>query len=58
MLGLITPPQRYLPQFTVASGYSGFTTASGAIATGVQTGGRRDNQGMEAVDRRLTAAIW
>ncbi len=50
MLGLITPPQALLPQFTGASGYSGFTTAAGAIATGVQTGGRRDNQGMEAVD--------
>jgi hypothetical protein len=50
MLGLITPPQALLPQFSAASGYSGFTTASGAIATGVQTGGRRDNQGMEAVD--------
>jgi hypothetical protein len=50
MLGLITPPQALLPQFSVASGFTGFTTASGAIATGVQTGGRRDNQGMEAVD--------
>jgi len=50
MLGLITPPQALLPQFSAASGYSGFTTASGAIAAGVQTGGRRDNQGMEAVD--------
>lgn len=50
MLGMITPPQALLPQFTGASGYSGFTTAPGAIATGVQTGGRRDNQGMEAVD--------
>ena len=50
MLGMITPPQALLPQFTGASGYSGFTTASGAVATGVQTGGRRDNQGMEAVD--------
>jgi hypothetical protein len=50
MLGMITPPQALLPQFTGASGFSGFTTAAGAIATGVQTGGRRDNQGMEAVD--------
>ncbi len=50
MLGLITPPQALLPQFSGASGYSGFTTAAGAIAAGVQTGGRRDNQGMEAVD--------
>ncbi|GBL27142.1 uncharacterized secreted protein ARB_04696 [Verrucomicrobiota bacterium] len=50
MLGLITPPQALLPQFSAVSGYTGFTTASAAIATGVQTGGRRDNQGMEAVD--------
>lgn len=50
MLGLITPPQALLPQFTVASGFTGFTTSTTAIATGVQTGGRRDNQGMEAVD--------
>ena len=50
MLGLITPPQALLPQFSGASGYTGFTTASAAVGTGVQTGGRRDNQGMEAVD--------
>lgn len=50
MLGLITPPQALIPQFTAVSGYTGFTTAAGAIASGVQTGGRRDNQGMEAVD--------
>ena len=50
MLGLITPPQALLPQFSVASGFTGFTTASAAVGTGVQTGGRRDNQGMEAVD--------
>ncbi|MEY3528986.1 MAG: hypothetical protein RLZ70_54 [Verrucomicrobiota bacterium] len=50
MLGLITPPQALLPQFSAVSGYTGFTTVSGAVATGVQTGGRRDNQGMEAVD--------
>lgn len=50
MLGLITPPQALLPQFTGASGFTGFTTASAAVGTGVQTGGRRDNQGMEAVD--------
>jgi hypothetical protein len=49
MLGLITPPQALIPAFSSAT-YSGFTTASAAIATGVQTGGRRDNQGMEAVD--------
>ncbi len=50
MLGVITPPQALLPQFTSASGFSGFTTSAAAVATGVQTGGRRDNQGMEAVD--------
>jgi hypothetical protein len=44
MLGLITPPQALLPQFSVPT--TGFPTAS----AGVQTGGRRDNQGMEAVD--------
>ena len=49
MLGLITPPQALIPAFSSAT-YSGFTTAAAAIATGVQTGGRRDNQGMEAVD--------
>ncbi len=46
MLGLITPPQALLPKFSNST--TGFTTATGAIA--VQTGGRRDNQGMEAVD--------
>ena len=49
MLGLITPPQALIPAFSSAT-YSGFTTASAAVASGVQTGGRRDNQGMEAVD--------
>lgn len=44
MLGLITPPQALLPRFSVPT--TGFPTAS----AGVQTGGRRDNQGMEAVD--------
>ncbi len=44
MLGIITPPQALLPQFSVPT--TGFPTAS----AGVQTGGRRDNQGMEAVD--------
>ena len=33
MLGMITPPQALLPQFAGGSGYSGFTTAAGAIAT-------------------------
>jgi hypothetical protein len=44
MLGIITPPQALLPQFSVPT--TGYPTAS----AGVQTGGRRDNQGMEAVD--------
>ena len=44
MLGVITPPQALLPQFSVPT--TGYPTAS----AGVQTGGRRDNQGMEAVD--------
>jgi hypothetical protein len=50
MLGVITPVQALIPQFASGSGFSGFTTDAAAIATGVQTGGRRDNQGMEAVD--------
>jgi len=45
MLGLITPPQALLPKFSDAS-IIGFPTASASV----QTGGRRDNQGMEAVD--------
>jgi hypothetical protein len=49
MQGVITPVQALIPKFSNAN-YSGFTTESAAIATGVQTGGRRDNQGMEAVD--------
>lgn len=59
MQGVITPVKALIPEFTVISGYSGFTTLttldSGA-PTGeqtkktFQTGGRRDNQGMEAVD--------
>ena len=44
MLGIIAPPQALLPQFSVPT--TGYPTAS----AGVQTGGRRDNQGMEAVD--------
>lgn len=44
MLGLITPPQAILPSFSVPT--TGFPTASASV----QTGGRRDNQGMEAVD--------
>ena len=49
MQGVITPVQALIPQFS-NSAYTGFTTESLAIATGIQTGGRRDNQGMEAVD--------
>ena len=49
MQGVITPVQALIPQFS-NSAYTGFTTESAAIATGIQTGGRRDNQGMEAVD--------
>lgn len=49
MLGVITPVPALIPQFSNPA-YTGFTTDSAAIATGVQTGGRRDNQGMEAVD--------
>jgi hypothetical protein len=49
MMGVITPVQALIPQFSNPA-YTGFTTDSAAIATGVQTGGRRDNQGMEAVD--------
>ena len=59
MQGVITPVKALIPEFTAISGYSGFTTLttldSGA-PTGeqtkktFQTGGRRDNQGMEAVD--------
>jgi len=49
MLGVITPVPALIPQFSNPA-YTGFTTETAAIATGVQTGGRRDNQGMEAVD--------
>lgn len=49
MLGVITPVAALIPQFSNPA-YTGFTTDAAAIATGVQTGGRRDNQGMEAVD--------
>ena len=49
MQGVITPVQALIPKFSSLT-YTGFTTESAAIATGVQTGGRRDNQGMEAVD--------
>jgi hypothetical protein len=47
MLGLITPPQALLPRYS--SSFPGYTTTTtGAVAA--QNGGRRDNQGMEAVD--------
>ena len=62
LLGVITPVQALIPKFTDASGLTGFTSqmiesgtvvdiskasTNGALS---QTGGRRDNQGMEAVD--------
>jgi hypothetical protein len=50
MQGVITPVQALIPQFLGSSGYTGFTTDPLAITTANQTGGRRDNQGMEAVD--------
>ena len=56
LLGVITPVQALIPQFTQASGLTGFTSQVAGVdiskATDplVQTGGRRDNQGMEAVD--------
>jgi hypothetical protein len=50
MQGVITPVQALIPQFLGTSGFTGFTTEAAAITTANQTGGRRDNQGMEAVD--------
>ena len=56
LLGAITPVQALIPQFTGASGLTGFTSQVGGVDISkaadptVQTGGRRDNQGMEAVD--------
>jgi hypothetical protein len=56
LLGVITPVQALIPQFTSASLLTGFTSQiagvdiSKASDPTVQTGGRRDNQGMEAVD--------
>ena len=56
LLGAITPVQALIPQFTQASGLTGFTSQVGGVDVSkaadptVQTGGRRDNQGMEAVD--------
>jgi len=46
MKGIIVPPKALIPQFSSAT-YSGFNTDAAAIA--VQTGGRRDNQGLEGV---------
>lgn len=46
MKGIIVPPTALLPQFSNAT-YSGFNTDTAAVA--VQTGGRRDNQGLEGV---------
>ncbi len=48
MMGLITPVPALLPKFTDDSGFSGFTTEH--HATKSQTGGRRANQGLEALD--------
>ena len=56
LLGKISPVQALIPQFTEASGLTGYTSqingvdVSKATDPTVQTGGRRDNQGMEAVD--------
>jgi hypothetical protein len=56
LLGAITPVQALIPQFTQASGLTGFTSQVAGVDVSkasdplVQTGGRRDNQGMEAVD--------
>jgi len=60
LLGVITPVQALIPQFTSASLLTGFTSQVNQAGTMtdiskatdplVQTGGRRDNQGMEAVD--------
>ena len=56
LLGVITPVQALIPQFTQASGLTGFTSQIAGVDVSkatdplVQTGGRRDNQGMEAVD--------
>lgn len=48
ILGRIAPVPAFLPQFTPASGLSGFAT--GPAAAAAQTGGRRENQGLEAMD--------
>ncbi|RFC44479.1 MAG: hypothetical protein DVB28_001038 [Verrucomicrobia bacterium] len=46
MKGIIVPPKALIPQFSTTT-YSGFNTDSAAID--LQTGGRRDNQGLEGV---------
>ena len=47
MLGLITPPTAFLPRFSVPT-FKGFTTSDQAVKS--QTGGRRDNHGLEGLD--------
>ncbi len=48
MSGVITPPPAFLPRFKRGSGQAGFAT--GPAAAAAQTGGRRENQGLEALD--------
>ncbi len=56
LLGKISPVQALIPRFTEASGLTGYNTQvkgvdiSKATDPMVQTGGRRDNQGWEAID--------
>ena len=56
LLGKISPVRALVPRFTEASGLTGYTTQvkgvdiSKASDPMVQTGGRRDNQGWEAID--------
>jgi len=56
LLGKISPVQALIPRFTEASGLTGYTSqingvdVSKATDPMVQTGGRRDNQGWEAID--------
>jgi hypothetical protein len=47
MLGLLTPPNAFLPRYANKE-LPGFTTDMKAVE--VQTGGRRDNQGYEGLD--------
>ncbi len=46
MKGIIVPPTALVPQFSNNT-FSGFNTDAAAVA--VQTGGRRDNQGLEGI---------